>query len=181
MSNLVFYPIPSLANRTFFSCKSDLRSPSRVSRVSVDYLTDSETQPRPFIVDDGGFAPVISEPVIFAPGIYISCTRYLPTLHPSTLGPPAPTSTVTIVTSDGCKQRGTFLTETPKDTGKICIILTHLIMLPIGLPTINCCRIQALILWQLRPWSLIICFGESLKHSEASLRIGSTMSCNTNV
>jgi hypothetical protein len=95
---LVFYPIPSLANRTFFSCKSDPRSPSRVSRVSVDYLTDSETQPRHFIVDDGGFAPVISEPVIFAPGIYISCTRYLPTLHPSTLGPPAPTSTVTLCT-----------------------------------------------------------------------------------
>jgi hypothetical protein len=41
------------------------------SRVSVDYLTDSETQPRPFIVDDGGFAPVISEPVISAPGIFI--------------------------------------------------------------------------------------------------------------
>jgi hypothetical protein len=78
-----------------FLLQSDLRSPSRISRVSVDYLTDSETQPRPFIVDDGGFAPVISGPVIFAPGIYISCTRYLPPLHPSTLGPPAPTSTVT--------------------------------------------------------------------------------------
>jgi hypothetical protein len=36
--------------------------------------------------------------VIFAPSIYISCTRHLPTLCPSTLGPPAPTSTVTPLT-----------------------------------------------------------------------------------
>jgi hypothetical protein len=67
-----------------------IRPPSP-SRASVDYLTDYETQPPSFIVDDVGFAPVI-----FAPGIYISCTRYLSTLRPSTLGPPAPTSTVTL-------------------------------------------------------------------------------------
>jgi hypothetical protein len=72
---LVFCPILSLANRTFFSCKSELRFPSPVS---VDYLTDSETQPRPFIVDDGSFAPVIFAPIIFAPGIYSSCTQHLP-------------------------------------------------------------------------------------------------------